>query len=245
VLCVVSSFVVCAFALVACTASSDAGRISSFPTRTHPPSTCVTCLLYRQLYHRHVYSIARASLPLDAAQPQHCTIRCSSLSHSDAPQPCPAAAAMCSLLFIVTCWLLLCSSHWQQAYSQQHNAHVTATAKSTAAAAGSSNPWLPAPWVGQPPALDPLACTPQLLIIGAMKGGTTALFHYLNGSQPAVHYPNGSKSHVESSFRPRCGSMERDHRDALPQQSTLSHHDKQQHTCYRLDEAGGCVAARA
>jgi hypothetical protein len=35
-----------------------------------------------------------------------------------------------------------------------------------------------------------------------MKGGTTALFHYLNGSQPAIHYPNGSKSHVD--FKPRC-----------------------------------------
>ncbi|WIA28607.1 hypothetical protein OEZ86_011147 [Tetradesmus obliquus] len=34
-----------------------------------------------------------------------------------------------------------------------------------------------------------------------MKGGTTALFHYLNGSQPAIHYPNGSKSHVD--FKPR------------------------------------------
>ena len=28
----------------------------------------------------------------------------------------------------------------------------------------------------------PLACTPQLFIIGAMKGGTTAAFYYLNGS---------------------------------------------------------------
>jgi hypothetical protein len=38
-----------------------------------------------------------------------------------------------------------------------------------------------------------------------MKGGTTALFHYLNGSQPVVHYRNGSKSHMASSFKPRCG----------------------------------------
>lgn len=62
--------------------------------------------------------------------------------------------------------------------------------------------WLPPAWVGQPPLVNPLACSPQLLIIGAMKGGTTALFHYLNGSQPAVHYANGSKSYVD--YSPRC-----------------------------------------
>lgn len=41
----------------------------------------------------------------------------------------------------------------------------------------------PARPVGRPDRLDPLACVPQLLVIGAMKGGTTALFSYLNGSR--------------------------------------------------------------
>jgi hypothetical protein len=94
--------------------------------------------------------------------------------------------------------LLLLSQHWAKRPFSRH----FAASSSSLAAGFSANPWLPAPWVGQPPALDPLACTPQLLIIGAMKGGTTALFHYLNGSQPAIHYPNGSKSHVD--FKPRC-----------------------------------------
>jgi hypothetical protein len=98
---------------------------------------------------------------------------------------------------------------WASQLHQAHSQHVVqqpATANTTAAAAGVSNPWLPAPWVGQPPALDPLVCTPQLLIIGAMKGGTTALFHYLNGSQPVVHFRNGGKSHMKASSKPRCDS---------------------------------------
>jgi hypothetical protein len=98
---------------------------------------------------------------------------------------------------------------WASQLHQAHSQHVVqqpATANTTAAAAGVSNPWLPAPWVGQPPALDPLVCTPQLLIIGAMKGGTTALFYYLNGSQPVVHFRNGGKSHMKASSKPRCDS---------------------------------------
>ncbi|KAF8072632.1 hypothetical protein HT031_000292 [Scenedesmus sp. PABB004] len=69
------------------------------------------------------------------------------------------------------------------------------------AAGGGGGEWLPPALVGAAPSLDPLACVPQLLVIGVMKGGTTALFHYLNGSQPAVHYANGTKSHVD--FTPR------------------------------------------
>ncbi|KAF6264449.1 P-loop containing nucleoside triphosphate hydrolase protein, partial [Scenedesmus sp. NREL 46B-D3] len=87
--------------------------------------------------------------------------------------------------------LLLLSQHWAKAPTSQQLARSSSLAETDA-----RDFWLPNPWVGQAPALDPLACTPQLLIIGAMKGGTTALFHYLNGSQPAIHYPNGSKSHV-------------------------------------------------
>uniref|UniRef100_A0A383WIM9 Sulfotransferase n=1 Tax=Tetradesmus obliquus TaxID=3088 RepID=A0A383WIM9_TETOB len=91
--------------------------------------------------------------------------------------------------------LLLLSQHWAAGPLSRH------FKSSGSLAAAMHDPWLPSPWVGQPTPLDPLACTPQLLIIGAMKGGTTALFHYLNGSQPAIHYPNGSKSHVD--FKPR------------------------------------------
>jgi hypothetical protein len=114
--------------------------------------------------------------------------------------------------------LLLLSQHWAKGPFSRH----FASPSSILAAGFSADPWLPAPWVGQPPALDPLACTPQLLIIGAMKGGTTALFHYLNGSQPAIHYPNGSKSHVE--FKPRCagaGGGKRQQQQQQEQQQLL------------------------
>jgi hypothetical protein len=60
----------------------------------------------------------------------------------------------------------------------------------------------PPPWVGTPPPLEPRACRPQLLVIGAMKAGTTAIFHYLNGSHPALHHENGTKSSV--TYTSRC-----------------------------------------
>jgi hypothetical protein len=47
--------------------------------------------------------------------------------------------------------------------------------------------------------LNPLACTPQLLIVAAPKGGTTAVFDYLNGTiagftvhSEEAHFLNGS-----------------------------------------------------
>jgi Fe2+ transport system protein B len=47
--------------------------------------------------------------------------------------------------------------------------------------------------------LNPLACTPQLLIIGAPNAGTTAVFDYLNGTiagftvhSKEAHFLNGS-----------------------------------------------------
>jgi hypothetical protein len=61
--------------------------------------------------------------------------------------------------------------------------------------------WLPTPWVGKPPPLNPLACTPQLLIIAAPKAGTTAVYNYLNGTiagltvhSEAVHFLNGTEA---------------------------------------------------
>ncbi|WIA14629.1 hypothetical protein OEZ85_003134 [Tetradesmus obliquus] len=61
--------------------------------------------------------------------------------------------------------------------------------------------WLPPPWIGTPPPLNPLACTPQLLIIAAPKAGTTAVYDYLNGTiagftvhSEAVHFLNGSEA---------------------------------------------------
>lgn len=43
-----------------------------------------------------------------------------------------------------------------------------------------ANDKCPAQWLGQPTALDPMDCTPQLLIIGTIKGGASAAFKYLN-----------------------------------------------------------------
>jgi hypothetical protein len=47
--------------------------------------------------------------------------------------------------------------------------------------------------------LNPLACTPQLLIVGAPEGGTTTVFNYLNGTiggftvhSEEAHFLNGS-----------------------------------------------------
>jgi hypothetical protein len=63
----------------------------------------------------------------------------------------------------------------------------TAAAEAAAAGAAGTEPdlsWLPPPWVGEPEPLDPVACVPQMLIIGGMKCGTSSLFHYLNGTVP-------------------------------------------------------------
>ncbi|KAF8057930.1 KCS5 [Scenedesmus sp. PABB004] len=63
--------------------------------------------------------------------------------------------------------------------------HAPGGAPGGGAGGGEPDPaWLPPPWVGSPPALDATACTPQLLVIGGMKCGTSALFHYLNGTVP-------------------------------------------------------------
>lgn len=102
---------------------------------------------------------------------------------------------LCTGLFV---YRLLQLSQWSHSLIVSRGLPSPHTVK----AADDQALWLPQSWIGHPEPLDPLACIPQLLIIGVMKGGTTALFHYLNGSEPAIHYPNGTKSPVQ--FKSRC-----------------------------------------
>lgn len=90
----------------------------------------------------------------------------------------------------LACTALLAVLLLAPALSQQGSHHNTRISRillvdssSSTPAAGASSSAPARPVGGILERLDPLACVPQLLVIGAMKGGTTAMFSYLNGSR--------------------------------------------------------------